>query len=51
MYLYITYVDTIYKYMCCFSVKSIDSAQVVDKRKFNKGRPKKVSLREERIIL
>ena len=33
------------------AVKSIDSTQVVDKRKFNKGRPRKVSLREERIIL
>ena len=33
------------------AVKSIDSTQVVDKRKFNKDRPKKVSLREERIIL
>ena len=31
-------------------VKSMDSTQVVDKRKFNKGTPKKVSLREERII-
>ena len=33
------------------AVKSIDSTQVVDKRKFNKDRPKKVSLREERITL
>ena len=33
------------------AVKLIDSTQTVDKRKFNKGRPKKVSLREERIIL
>ena len=32
-------------------VKSMDSTQIVDKRKFNKGRPKNVSLREERIIL
>ena len=29
------------------AIKSIDSLQIVDKRKFNKGRPKKVSLREE----
>ena len=29
--------------------KSIDSTQVVDKPKFNKGRPKKVLKREERI--
>ena len=33
------------------AVKSINSTQIVDKRKFNKGRPKKVSLREERIVL
>ena len=33
------------------AVKSTYSTQIVDKRKFNKGRPKKVSLREERIIL
>ena len=33
------------------AVKSIDSIQIFDKRKFNKGTPKKVSLREERIIL
>ena len=33
------------------AAKSMDSAQVVDKRKFKKGRPKKVSLREERIVL
>ena len=29
----------------------IDSTQVADKHKFNKGRPKKVSLRNKRIIL
>ena len=34
-----------------YAAKSIDSTQVVDKRKFNRGRPRKVSLREERIIL
>ena len=33
------------------AVKLIDSIQIVDKRKFNKGTPKKVSLREERNIL
>ena len=33
------------------AVKSTDSTQIVDKSKFNKGTPKKVSLREERIIL
>ena len=33
------------------AVKSVDSTQIVDKHKFNKGRPKTVSLREERIIL
>ena len=33
------------------TVRSVDSTQVVDKGKFNKRRPKKVSLREERIIL
>ena len=33
------------------AVKSIDSTQVVDKRKFNKGRPKKVSLKEKIFIL
>ena len=29
--------------------KSIDSTQAVDKRKFNKGRPEKILLRQERI--
>ena len=33
------------------AVKSIDSTQVVDQRKFNKGKPKKVSLMEKIIIL
>ena len=33
------------------AAKSMESTQVVDKQKFNKGRPKKVLLREERIIL
>ena len=33
------------------AVKSTDSTKVVDKRKYNKGRPKQVSQREERIIL
>ena len=33
------------------AVKSIDSTQVGDKRKFNKGRRKKVTVREERVIL
>ena len=33
------------------AVKSIDSTQVCDKRKFNKGRRKKVTVREERVIL
>ena len=33
------------------AVKSIDSTQVVDKRKFDKGRRKKVKAREERVIL
>ena len=33
------------------AVKSIDSTQVVDNRKFNKGRQKKVSLMEKIIIL
>ena len=32
------------------AVESIDLIQIVYKRKLNKGRPKKVSLREERII-
>ena len=46
--LYIEYSRTsLYRH----AVKSIDLTQVVDKRKFNKGRPKKVSLREKRIIL
>ena len=33
------------------AIKSVDSTQVVPKSKFNKGRPKNVSLREERIVL
>ena len=33
------------------AVKSIDSTQVVDQRKFNKGKPKKVSLMQKIIIL
>ena len=33
------------------AVKSIDSTQVTDQRKFNKGKPKKVSLMEKIIIL
>ena len=46
--LYIEYSRTsLYRH----DVKSIDLTQVVDKRKFNKDRPKKVSLREKRIIL
>ena len=46
--LYIEYSRTsLYRH----TVKSIDLTQVVDKRKFNKDRPKKVSLREKRIIL
>ena len=46
--LYIEYSRTsLYRH----AVKSIDLTRVVDKRKFNKDRPKKVSLREKRIIL
>ena len=46
--LYIEYSRTsLYRH----AVKSVDLTQVVDKRKFNKDRPKKVSLREKRIIL
>ena len=37
--------------LCRHVIKSIDSTQVVDKRKFNKDRSKKVSLRDGRIIL
>ena len=33
------------------AVKSIDSTQVADKGNFIKGRPEKLSLKEERIIL
>ena len=39
---------SLYRQVC---VKSIESTQVVDKSKFNKGRPEEVSLKEERIIL
>ena len=45
--LYPEYSKKVYRY----TVKSIESTQVVDKRKFNKSRPKEVSLREVRIIL